>query len=299
MLSRTWRSLACAAVVVLFDTQSALADRLIARDGAITVTTHEAEGAWCADTARLNINSGDRSVFSGNDPRLGHLAAVMQGALSFECPNARAVDVYGMVGSDIAYRGYATAVEGWRLHTSGQTLDADQIGVPEHWEGVVSILDETVTRQGIARQTNSAHAAFYPQPDGRVRARFDNCEGQLVVLRNGEVLADVPQVGAQERLFRIVPARRPFQSHLTFVVLVRAAMTRPHGSWCGPTSITGCTCGLPRVLRARAAVNRCILNMAKVTLRPSCRRVREASARLNSEPTSTMSPTARWRCSAS
>lgn len=75
---------------------------------------------WCSDNVSVQLIANDSSVFSGNSQTLQKLLGGIRAALSFECSGVKRIELAGNVGAVEAYRGYASAAEGWRLN--GQYL---------------------------------------------------------------------------------------------------------------------------------------------------------------------------------
>jgi len=198
--------------------QQAFAAQIIARDGPVSVSAREDN--WCGPTAKVEITAPDPAAFSERDPRLARMAGVLQTALSFECPVARAVDIWGTVGGKTVYRGSAAAAEGWRLRAGSASSNKISVGaggiksnadglLPSYWKGPLVVEIETVRANRIDKRKVTIDGALYPQPDGRIRARFGDCEGQIAVLRQGQPVAGIPQLGQSERLFMVVRPVRP------------------------------------------------------------------------------------------
>lgn len=213
------RVVALLAAIFSLNVEQALAGQVIARDGQVYLAARGED--WCGPTAKLEIIAPDSATFSPNNLQLQTFAGVLQSALTFECPVARAVDIWGKVDGKTLYRGSAGASEGWRLRAGSAASNALGVGpggvqanqdglVPTHWRGEVTVKVERVTENRISRSQEKVFAGFYPQPDGRIRGRVGKCEGEIVMVNQGRALRGAPALGPEERLYRFVAPSSPF-----------------------------------------------------------------------------------------
>jgi len=108
------------AVVLLFGSGVALADRTLLTDGDLKVTVPDGD-AWCGNQASVSLKSASPTVFS-DEERLTRLVGGLRAALGFECPGATAIHMTGMVGNNTVFDATAAKAGNWQLAYAAGSL---------------------------------------------------------------------------------------------------------------------------------------------------------------------------------
>jgi len=220
LISRRIAAAVCAVSLVVTTTPVAVAqDRPLARSGAVRLVAPDVVGGWCKETATVRAMTPTEPSYSADDPVSQAITRALSGSMPFECANARAVRIEGVAEGGATFVAAAEAGAGWRLMPPGAEgggpvrarFNEDGF-MPTHWAGTVSLHIQDITRDAIREHDRTERGGLYPQPDGRIRVSLGQCDGQLALVTREEMRASNIRIGTEERLYKIVQPRYPFEA---------------------------------------------------------------------------------------